>query len=126
SLALRNAKSFEQRERQGRVEAGFARIASLLGEPVSLTATLDVVAQAAAEAFGGDAAAVLSAASDGYRLGGGHMLPDRFRKAFANGLPPGAEVLEHAARENKTLASSTLADDERFGDGFSAAAEAAS
>ena len=54
SLALRNAESFEQRERQARVESGFSRIASLLGEPVSLAATLDAVAQAAAEAFGGD------------------------------------------------------------------------
>jgi two-component system, OmpR family, phosphate regulon sensor histidine kinase PhoR len=126
SLALRNAESFEQRERQARVESGFSRIASLLGEPVSLTATLDAVAQAAAEALGGDIAAVLTAGADGHRLAGGHALPERLRQAFANGLPDGAEVLEHGVREGKTIASSALADDERFGDGFRAAAGAAS
>jgi two-component system phosphate regulon sensor histidine kinase PhoR len=126
SLALRNAESFEQRERQARVESGFSRIASLLGEPVSLTATLDAVAQAAAEAFGGDLAVVLTPNLDGYRLAGAHGLTEPLRAAFADGLPKGAEVLEHAAREGRTIASSQLAGDERFGDAFRAAAEVSS
>jgi two-component system, OmpR family, phosphate regulon sensor histidine kinase PhoR len=126
SLALRNAESFEQRERLARVESGFSRIASLLGEPVSVTATLDAVAQAASEALGGDLAAVITAEPEGYRLGGAHALPPRLRKALAQGLPSGAEVLDHAAREGRTIASSALAGDDRFGDAFRAAVEAAS
>src|SRR5439155_21419970 len=103
-----------------------SRLASLLGEAVSLTATLDAVALAAAEAFGGDRAAVLSSGRDGYGLAGGHALPHRLVDLFAEGLPAGAEVLEHASREGRTIASSQLAADERFGDAFRAAAEASS
>jgi two-component system phosphate regulon sensor histidine kinase PhoR len=126
SLALRNAESFEQRERQAAAERGFSRIAAALGEPVSLTATLDAVAQAAADAFGGDLAAVLTAGPEGYRLAGGHELSEPLREAFAEGVPVGAEVLEHAAREGKTIAASALAADERFGEPFKGAADAAS
>jgi two-component system phosphate regulon sensor histidine kinase PhoR len=126
SLALRNAESFEQRERQARVEAGFSRIASLLAEPVSMTATLDAVAQAAAEAFGGDHAAVLMPGAEGYRLAGAHDLPERLRGAFESGLPKGAGVLAHAAEERRTIASAALEDDERFEDAFREVAEAVS
>ena len=35
SLALSNAETYERSERQARIERGFYRIASLLGEPVS-------------------------------------------------------------------------------------------
>jgi PAS domain S-box-containing protein len=126
SLALRNAESFAQRERQARVEAGFSRIASLLGEPVSLTATFDAVAQAAADAFGGDHAAVLAADVEGYRLVGGHAVPGGLRDALAQELPAGAEALEQAARDGRTIASSDFATDERFGDDFRTTADAAS
>ena len=126
TLALRNAESFRQRERQATVERSFSRIASLLGEPVSFAATLDAVAQAAGEALGGNRAAVLSPTADVYRLSGAHGFPARLRELFGDGLPDGAEVLEHAAREAKTVASSMLADDERFGQDFRAATEAAS
>jgi two-component system, OmpR family, phosphate regulon sensor histidine kinase PhoR len=126
SLALRNAASFDQRERQARVEAGFSRIASLLAEPVSMPATLDAVAQAAAEAFGGDHAAVLVSGAGGYRLAGAHDLPERLRGAFETGLPKGADVLAHAAEERRTIASAALEGDERFGDAFREVAEAVS
>jgi two-component system, OmpR family, phosphate regulon sensor histidine kinase PhoR len=126
SLALRNAESFEQRERQARVEAGFSRIASLLAEPVSMTATLDAVAQAAAEAFGGDHAAVLMPGAEGYRLAGAHDLPERLQGAFETGLPKGADVLAHVAEERRTIASAALDGDERFEEAFREVAEAAS
>jgi PAS domain S-box-containing protein len=126
SLALRNAESFEQRERQARVEAGFSRIASLLAEPVSTTATLDAVAQAACEALGGNHAGVLMPGADGFRLAGAHELSERLRGAFENGLPKGAEVLAHAAQERRTIASADLESDERFEDAFREVAEAAS
>jgi two-component system, OmpR family, phosphate regulon sensor histidine kinase PhoR len=126
SLALRNAESFEQRERQARVEAGFSQIASLLAEPVSMTATLDAVAQAAAEAFAGDHAAVLMPGAEGFRLAGAHYLPERLRGAFETGLAKGADVLAHAAEERRTIASAALQGDERFGESFREVAEAAS
>lgn len=126
SLALGNAESYEQRERQARVEAGFSRIASLLAEPVSTTATLDAVAHASCQAFGGDHGAVLMPGPDGYRLAGAHNLPERLRGAFESGLPDGAEVLVHVAQERRTVASATLAADERFEDAFREVAEAAS
>jgi PAS domain S-box-containing protein len=126
SLALRNAESFEQRERQARVEAGFSRIASLLAEPVSTTATLDAVAQAACEALGGDHAAVLMPGPDGFRLAGSHDLSERLRGAFEAGLPKGADVLAHAAQERRTIASAALDSDERFEDSFREIAGAAS
>ena len=56
AVALRNAQAFEESARQARVQRGFFRIASVLGEPLSAPATLEAVAQAAAEALGGDAA----------------------------------------------------------------------
>lgn len=85
SLALRNAESFDERERLARVESGFSRMTSLLAEPVSVAATLDAVAHAAAEAFGGDLAAVLTAGVEGYRLAGEHEVPEVLRAAFAEG-----------------------------------------
>ena len=126
SLALRNAKSYEQRERQARVEAGFSRIANLLAEPVSTPATLDAVAHASCQAFGGDHGAVLMPGPEGFRLAGAHDLPERLRGAFEHGLPDGAGVLAHVAQERRTIASATLGADERFEDSFRAVAEAAS
>lgn len=126
SLALRNAESFEERERQARVESGFSRIASLLGEPVALSETLDAVALAATEALGADVAAVLTPGAEGYHLAGSHDLPESLRAALADGLPSGAEVLERASAAGETIASASLAGDERFGEAFRNAANAAS
>ena len=53
SVALRNVASIEQSARQVRIQRGFFRIASVLAQPLSLTETLDAVAQAACEALGG-------------------------------------------------------------------------
>jgi two-component system phosphate regulon sensor histidine kinase PhoR len=125
-LALRNAETFQQGERQAAMERSFSRIASLLGEPVSLTATLDAVAKAAAEAFGGECAAVLSAGTQGYRLAGSHALSEPLRGLFGDGLPSGTDALEYAASEGRTIVSSSLADDERISDSFRRAAEAES
>ena len=59
SLALHNAESFEERERQAQVQRGFYRIAQVLGFTLSRAETLDALAQAACDALGGDAALVL-------------------------------------------------------------------
>jgi PAS domain S-box-containing protein len=108
SLALRNAESFGERTRQARVQRGFYRIASLLGEPLSLAETYGAAAHAAAEALGGDFAAVFVRSSTGLRLVGGHALPDGVR---ALELP---RALDAAALEGHLLAASRISDDERF------------
>ncbi|HEY6055174.1 MAG TPA: GAF domain-containing protein, partial [Gaiellaceae bacterium] len=59
ALALRNAESFAERSRQARIQQGFFLIAEVLGEPVSRGQTVAAIAQAAAQALGGDSAAVL-------------------------------------------------------------------
>jgi len=108
SLALRNAESFAERTRQARVQRGFYRIATLLGEPVSLAETYDAAALAAAEALGGDFAAVLVRSPAGLELVGGHALPDEVR---ALELP---RALDAAALEGHMLAASRISGDERF------------
>ena len=108
SLALRNAESFGERSRQARVQRGFYRIASLLGEPLSLAETYDAAAQAAAEALGGEFAAALVRSPAGLGLVGGHALPEAVRSLD---LP---RALDAAALEGHLLAASRISDDERF------------
>ncbi len=108
SLALRNAESFDERSRQARVQRGFYRIASLLGEPLSLRETYDAAAQAAAEALGGEFSAVLVRSPAGLGLVGSHALPPAVRSLD---LP---RALDAAAHEGHLLAASRISDDERF------------
>ena len=116
SLAVRNAASFEQSVRQARVQRGFYGIASALAEPLSQSATLDAVAQAASEALGGSFAAVLMPTGDELELAASYNLPDPLVEALAEGPPGSAAVLGAAARERRLLSASSLGDDERFGD----------
>jgi len=115
SLGLRNAESFAERSRQARVQRGFYRIASLLGEPVSLSEAYDAAAQAAAEAVGGDFAAVLVHGADGLDLVGGHQLPDAVR---ALDVP---RALLDAAVDGQILAATRIDDDPRFDESWRAA-----
>jgi PAS domain S-box-containing protein len=108
SLALRNAESYAERTRQARVQRGFYQIASLLGEPLSLAETYDAAAFAAAEALGGDFAAVLVQSASGLALVGGHALPDAVR---ALEVP---RALSETAADGQVLAASRIADDDRF------------
>ena len=121
SIALRNAEAFEESERQAQVERGFYRIAAVLSEPLSADATLDAVAQAAAEALGGDSAAVLRAVGGGLELAGAHELAAE----LADYLREDAAALTSSARAGKVLASRKLDDDSRFGPGLARAAAAA-
>ncbi len=109
SLALRNAESFAASSRQARIQRGFYRIATLLGEPLSLSETYDAAAQAAAEALGGDAAAVLMKTGTDLMLVGGHALPDAVRSLE---LP---RALLDATEDGQILTATSLAGDERFG-----------
>ncbi|HVV57465.1 MAG TPA: GAF domain-containing protein [Gaiellaceae bacterium] len=108
SLALRNAESYAERSRQARVQRGFYRIAALLGESLSLDEAYDAAAQAAAEALGADHAAVLMRSPGGLALVGGHELPPQVQAL------PVSETLVQAAVDGQMLASTHVADDERF------------
>jgi len=119
ALALRNAESFEEHSRQARVQRGFYRIAAALGEPVSLEATLDALAQAAAEALGGSSAAVLMPRNDDLRLAGLHSLAAPLVRFLENGLGDPSGPLRSAARRRRVLAAPSLSTDERFGEDWS-------
>ncbi|MDX6411139.1 MAG: hypothetical protein QOE91_655, partial [Gaiellaceae bacterium] len=115
ALALRNAETYEERTRQARVQRGFYRIASVLGQPLSLAETLDAAAQAASEALGGDFAAVLMPRRDqGLELAGAFELPASLRAALSEGLPASAGALALCAGERRVIAASSLAADDRF------------
>jgi two-component system phosphate regulon sensor histidine kinase PhoR len=114
SLAVRNAASFEQSVRQARVQRGFYGIASALAEPLSQTATLDAVAQAATEALGGSCAAVLMPGGQSLVLAASFNLPEPLADALAEGVPDSASVLVGAARDRQLVSASMLGDDDRF------------
>src|SRR5207302_61720 len=58
-LAIHVARLLRENERRVAQQNAFFRIAAMLGQSLSLPATLDALAQVASDAFGGDAAAVL-------------------------------------------------------------------
>jgi PAS domain S-box-containing protein len=116
ALALRNAESFEERSHQARVQRGFYRIASVLGEPISLEETLDALAQAASEALGGASAAVLMPRAADLRLEGLHGLPGALVRFLEEGLDDPFGPLRLCARGRRVLAAPRLADDDRFGE----------
>ncbi len=108
ALALRNAESYEASIRQARVQRGFYRIAALLGESLSLAETYDATAHAAAEALGGDFAAVFAPHGAGLELEGGFGVPDELRHLA---LPA---ALAEAAAGGNLLAAAQVVGDERF------------
>ena len=121
SIALRNAEAYEESARQAQLERGFYRIAAVLSEPLSAPETHDAVAQASADALGGDSAAVLRAAGGGLELAGSYQLAEE----LASYLRRGASELTACARSGKMLASRRLKDDGRFGTKLASAAAAA-
>jgi len=108
SLALRNAETFTRSARQARVQRGFYRVASILGQSLSRTATLDAIAQAAAESLGGEIAVVLTPQQGRLAVAGAHDIPDSFPRRIA---PEG--TLARAAADGRIVASPQLAEDER-------------
>ncbi|MEO8291483.1 MAG: GAF domain-containing protein, partial [Gaiellaceae bacterium] len=114
SLALHNAESFGERERQAQVQRGFYRIAEVLGSTLSLKETLDALAQAACAALGGSSALVLEPQGDRLTLAGSHELPPAIETELAPGLPEGLSPFGASAREERILACTSLAGDDRF------------
>ena len=108
AIAIDTSRLLRESTRQAQVERGFYRIAAVLSEPLSAEATHDAVAQAAAEALGGDSAALLRAVGDELELAGSHELADelaaylRDERGCADGLRSrrqGARVTPAARRQ---------------------------
>jgi PAS domain S-box-containing protein len=114
SLALHNAESFGERERQAQVQRGFYRIAEVLGSTLSLAETLDAFAQAACDALGGAAALVLEPHGERLVVTGSHEVPAALESALADGLPETSSPFGAAAREERIVAAPALGDDDRF------------
>jgi PAS domain S-box-containing protein len=108
--AVRTAGLLAESSRQARVQRGFYRIASLLGEPVSPAQAYDAAAQAATEALGGDFAAVLARGAGGLVIVGGHDLPPDV------GELPIPELFVDAADGGQMLAAPEIEHDGRFTD----------
>jgi PAS domain S-box-containing protein len=115
SLALHNAESFEERERQTQVQRGFYQIAEVLGSPLSLAETFDALARAACDALGGAAALVLERRGGELVLAGGHDLPQPVRERFAGGVPEAETPFVGSSEREQILTASELGADERFG-----------
>src|SRR3954471_14178003 len=114
ALALRNAEMFTQSARQARIQQGFYRIASVLGQSLSRPATLEAIAQAAAEALGGSSAAVLVRSSGRLEAAGAYELPADLGKILTERAWGEQSPLFRAATEGRILVSSSISDDERL------------
>ena len=113
-LALDTARLLEENAERLRRETRFFSVATLLGQSLSLQATLDALAQAAVEAFGGSSAAVVARRAKRFALVGSHSLPERLRAALDEGVAED-DALRLAAGEGRVLAAPSLAEDRRFG-----------
>jgi len=112
SLALHNAESFEERERQTQAQRGFYRIAQVLGTTLSRAETLDALAQAACDALGGDAAVVLELRGAAASVAGTHELPEPVRAALTGAAP--LQPFAGPGGLERILVSTELAADDRF------------
>jgi PAS domain S-box-containing protein len=112
SIALRNAEAFEESTRRAQVQQGFFRIASVLGEPLSAAETLDAVAQAAAEALGGDAALLLRPVGERLEVAGSYELRPELQPLVSGGVD--GEIFRHASAEHRILAAPNVEEDARF------------
>ena len=104
-LAVHVARLLRDNERRIAQQAAFFRIAAMLGQSLSLSATLDALAQAACDALGGDSAAVLMPRGGDLELAASVGLPRALSDALAAGLPAAAASLAAAATDRRTLAS---------------------
>jgi PAS domain S-box-containing protein len=113
-LAIHVARLLRENERRLAQQNAFFRIAAMLGQSLSLSATLDALAQVASDAFGGDAAVVLMPRGAGLELSAAFALPEPLVAAFASGVPEAAASLDAAAAADRVLASPDVGADDRF------------
>ncbi len=115
-LAIHVARLLRENERRAAQQAAFFHIAAILGQSLSLSATLDALGQAANEALGGAHAAVFMPRGRRLDLAASVDLPPQLAAELADGLPESAHCLLVAAHEGRVLASRAVADDDRFDD----------
>ena len=113
-LAIHVARLLRENERRLAQQNAFFRIAAMLGQSLSLSATLDALAQVASDAFGGDATAVLMPRAGGLEPASSFRVPDVLSRALSMGIPAAAESLAVVATDRRVLVSSDLAADDRF------------
>jgi PAS domain S-box-containing protein len=113
-LAIHVARLLRANERRIAQQGAFFRIAEMLGQSLSLAATLDALAQAASDAFVGDSAVVLMPRGAALEPTASVRLPQSLSQALAGGLPEAAECLAAAAADGRILAAPQLAADDRF------------
>jgi PAS domain S-box-containing protein len=104
----RLAEASTEQERQARIQLGFAKVASLLGEPVSLEESYAAAAAAAADVLGADGAALLAPAGETLATAGSHRLPESIRPLT---IP---RVVVETSSARHLLAAPALPEDERF------------
>ncbi|HSX22098.1 MAG TPA: GAF domain-containing protein [Gaiellaceae bacterium] len=120
-LAIRLGRLLSESSRQARVQRGFYRIAAVLGQSLSRTATLAAIAQAAAEGLDGAAATVFMPRGDTLELAGAHGVHEQLVTRLMAGIADGSTIAR-AAAQARMLAAPSLADDERLPDEWRAAA----
>ena len=113
-LAVRVAQLLRENEQRIAQQGSLFRIAALLGQSLSLSDTLEALAQAANEALGGSFAAVLMPRGGNLELAAGAGLPPALAEALEHELPESASCLQAAAGERRALASPDVTRDDRF------------
>ena len=108
------ARLLRENERRIAQQGAFFRIAAVLGQSLSLNATLEALGQAAKDALGGDFAAVFMPRGSRLELATSVGVPARLSRALANGLPESADCLRTAAEEGRLLAAPNVGGDDRF------------
>jgi PAS domain S-box-containing protein len=123
--AVRVAQLLRENELRMKQQASLFRIAALLGQSLSLSDTLEALAQAANETLGGSYAAVLMPRSGRLELAAAAGLPPALVEALEDGVPESASCLQNAAAEQRALASPDVTRDDRFERSWGEQAEAA-
>ena len=124
-LAVRVAQLLRENEERMAQQGSLFRIAALLAESLSLSDTLEALAQAAKEVLGGAFAAVLMPRGGTLELAAGAGLPRVLTEALEDRLPESANCLHAAAQEARPLASPDITRDDRFEKSWQEQAKAA-
>jgi PAS domain S-box-containing protein len=124
-LAVRVAQLLRENEERMDQQGALFRIAAQLSESLSLSDTLDGLAQAANDALGGAFSAVLMPRGGTLELTAATGLPPVLVAALEDKLPPSADCLRAAAHEGRPLASPDITRDDRFEQPWRDQAEAA-
>jgi PAS domain S-box-containing protein len=113
-LAIRVAQLLRENEQRIAQQGSLFRIAAHLTESLSLSDTLEALAQAANEALGGAFSAVLMPRGGTLELTAGVDLPPELAATLEERLPDSATCLWAAALEGRPLASPDITRDDRF------------